>query len=166
MKKVTVSIITMFTSLALMSPLYAAPPVEMHQGRTYYQQPELGTAPEEAQLGAQSQLQSESHTAEEILGMPVVSQDGETLGEIQNITIDTGTGRINYVTVRQAGAMGAGAEEGVAVPLEAFEFTDENARLMVDKNTLDNAPKRSVISDREFQRQLESHYGVSPAWRD
>lgn len=156
--------ITILTSLALLSPLYAAPPVEMHRGRTYYQEPELERGLSGSQPQAQSQWQSESHTAEEILGMPVVSQDGENLGEIQNITIDTETGRINYVTVRQAGA--TGVEEDVAVPLEAFDFTDENARLMVDKNTLDNAPRRSEISDREFQRQLESHYGVSPAWRD
>lgn len=176
MKKITVSILTILTSLALMSPLYAAPPAEMHRPHTYYQKPELerGVSQSESQRGmsqSESQLQSEwrseSHTAEEILGLPVVAQDGEQLGEIRNISLDTRTGRINYVTIqRDEGISMVGEEESIAVPLEAFRFTKENAILTVDKNKLENAPRPPEMTDREFRRDLETHYGISPVWQE
>lgn len=152
MKKITVSLVTIMTSLALTSPLYAAgeskDPAQTSQSR-------------EMKAGS-SQLQS----ARDILGMSVVAENGEALGKIQDIKLDTSSGRINFVTIQKGGVMGIGGQEGIAVPLEAFQFSDENAKLTVDKTKLDTAPKQSGMSDQEFQRGLESHYGVSPAWQE
>lgn len=152
MKKITVSIVTMLT-MALASPLYAAGEYKGTEGSQKSQTQQL-------------QSQSQSQSAEQILGMSVVGQDGENIGEIQDIKIDTRTGRINYVTVQKGGVMGIGGEEGIAVPLEAFQFTSENAQLTVDKTKLDNAPKQEDLSDQGFQQELQSHYGVSPAWQE
>lgn len=151
MKKITVSVVTMLTALALTVPAYAAG--------------EKTTGQQSQQMSQQSQQMSQRQSAEEILGMSVVSRDGENLGEIQDIKIDTKNGRISYLTVQKGGVMGIGGEEGIAVPLEAFQFTQDNARLTVDKNKLDTAPKAAGMSDQEFQRNLHSHYGVSPAWQ-
>lgn len=136
--------------MALASPLYAAGEYKGTEGSKQ----------------SQSQLQSQSQSAEQILGMSVVAQDGENIGEIQDIKIDTRNGRINYVTVQKGGVMGIGGDEGIAVPLEAFQFTGENAQLTVDKTKLDNAPKQEDLSDQGFQQELQSHYGVSPAWQE
>lgn len=152
MKKITVSLVAIMTSLALAGPLYAA-------GES--KEPAKTSQSREMKAGS-----SMSQSAKDILGMSVVSQNGETLGEIQDIKLDTSSGRINYVTVQKGGVMGIGGQEGIAVPLEAFQFTGENAKLTVDKSKLDTAPKQSNISDQEFQRGLESHYGVSPAWQE
>lgn len=154
MKKITVSIVTMLAALALTAPVYAAGEYK-------------GTPGAKTEAGRQqSQSMMQSQSAEEILGMSVVSRDGENLGEIQDIKIDTRNGRINYVTIQKGGVMGIGGEEGIPVPLEAFQFTNENAQLTVDKNKLDTAPKQAGASDQEFQRNLHSHYGVSPAWQE
>jgi sporulation protein YlmC with PRC-barrel domain len=93
--------------------------------------------------------------------MTVVLRDGENIGKIQDLKIDARNGRVNYVTVEKGGEMGV---EGIPVPLAAFQFTKENAKLTVDKSKLDNAPKQSNMSDQEFQRDLENHYGISPTW--
>jgi sporulation protein YlmC with PRC-barrel domain len=159
MKKITVSIVTMLTALALTAPVYAAGEYKGTSGA----KTESGEL--KAGSGQQSQM-SQSQSAEEILGMSVVSRDGENLGEIQDLKIDTRTGRINYVTVQKGGVMGIGGQEGIPVPLEAFQFTAENAKLTVDKTKLDNVPKQSGMSDQEFQRNLQSHYGISPAWQE
>lgn len=160
MKKITVSIVTMLAALALTAPVYAA---GEYKGTT-------GTKSESGQhsqsMSQRSQSGAQIQSAEEILGMSVVSRDGEKLGEIQDIKVDTRTGRVNYVTVQKGGVMGIGGEEGIAVPLEAFQFTNDNAKLTVDKSKLDNAPKQSGMSDQEFQRDLQSHYGISPAWQE
>ena len=153
MKKITVSIVTMLAALALTAPGYAAGEKAKSQAGATGQQ-------------TQQMSQSQSQSAEDILGMSVVAQDGEDLGQIQDLRIDTRTGRINYVTVQKGGVMGIGGEQGIPVPLEAFQFTDENARLTVDKNKLDNAPQQAGMSDQEFQRNLHSHYGISPAWQE
>lgn len=159
MKKITVSIVTMLAALALTAPVYAA---GEYKGTT-------GTKTESGQsqsMSERSKSGGQIQSAEEILGMSVVARDGEKLGEIQDIKVDTRTGRVNYVTVQKGGVMGIGGEEGIPVPLEAFQFTNENAQLTVDKSKLDNAPKQSGMSDQEFHRDLQSHYGISPAWKE
>lgn len=152
MKKRTLSLVTMMASLALASPLYAT---DSHQKTTMTNQNnELSVS------------QSQSQSADKLLGMTIESKEGKKLGEIQDLKIDTGSGRINYITAQVGGVMGIGGKDGVAVPLEAFRFADDKAILTVDQSKLNDVPKRSDVSDADFQRDLESHYGVSPAWRD
>ncbi len=158
MKKITVSIVTMLAAMALTAPGFAAGEYKGASGA----KTEAGASGQQTQQMSQ---RGQSQSAEEILGMSVVSRDGENLGEIQDIKIDTRNGRISYLTVQKGGVMGIGGEEGIPVPLEAFQFTQDNAQLTVDKSKMDNAPKQSGMSDQEFQRDLHSHYGVSPAWQ-
>ena len=110
--------------------------------------------------------QSHARSARDLLGMNIVSKKGEDIGEIQDLKVDTATGRISYVTVQKGGVLGIGGKEGIAVPIEAFSFTKDKAKLLVDKSKLDNAPKQANMNDAAFQRGLESHYGVSPSWQE
>jgi len=167
MKKITVSIVTMLAALALTAPVYAAGEYKGTSGaKTESGDVKAGSAQQSQSMSQRSQSGAQNQSAEEILGMSVVSRDGEKIGEIQDIKLDTRTGRVNYVTVQKGGVMGIGGEEGIPVPLEAFQFTSENAKLTVDKNKLDNAPKQSGLSEQEFQRNLQSHYGISPTWHE
>ncbi len=153
MKKRTLSLVAMMATLALTSPLYAtgnnqSNTTMMNQGQ-------------EMQVG-----QNHSLSAEKLVGMTIESKDGENIGEIQDLKIDTSTGRINYITVQVGGVLGIGGKDGVAVPLEAFRFADDKAILTVDQSKLNDVPDRANMTEADFQRGLESHYGVSPAWRD
>lgn len=162
MKKITVSIATMLAALMLTAPLYAAGEYKGTSGASKTEQ----SGDMKATSGKQSQSMSQAESADKLIGMKVVSRDGENLGEIQDLKIDTRNGRVNYVTVQKGGVMGIGGEEGIPVPLEAFQFTNDNAKLTVDKTKLDNVPKQSNMSDQEFQRDLQSHYGISPTWHE
>lgn len=152
MKKMIVSLMAIATSLALSAPVYAA---KADQETTARHQDGL--------------LQSErslTRSADEMIGMTIVSRNGEKLGEIQDIKIDIGTGKISHISVTRGGFLGVGGTKDIAVPLEAFSFSENNVRLMVDESKLDNAPHQADMADEDFQSGLESHYGISPAWQE
>jgi sporulation protein YlmC with PRC-barrel domain len=147
MKKLTTTFIAAVAMLALSSPLYATG----EQNRTSDTQQEAGA--------------TTAQSAEDLKGMNVVSQNGEAIGSISEVRIDPQSGEVQFVTVTKGGVLGIGGED-IAVPLEAFQFDPQNelATLTVDESKLDNAPQQANKSADEFQRELESHYGISPAW--
>ena len=150
MKKMTVSLITIMTSLVLSAPVYAA-------------------TDETAATNQDRMSQSDrslTRSADELIGMTIVSRNGEDLGKIQDIKIDTNSGRISHVTVKKGGFLGVGGVKDIAAPIEAFSFSENNATLMVDESKLDSAPQQANMADEEFQRGLESHYGIAPAWQE
>ncbi len=114
-------------------------------------------------------LQSQANTAQipsadKLEGMEVFSPDGEKIGKISEVQKDQLTGNINYVTVSKGGIFGFGSEDA-AVPLGAFRFDTDRAILTVDQGKLESAPEQADVSDEQFQRDLQNHYGVSPVWQ-
>jgi sporulation protein YlmC with PRC-barrel domain len=143
MKKIITTFFAFVAMLALVSPLYAA-------GDYGKESDKAGSA---------------SISSEEIQGMQVVSQTGVEIGEIKSATTDQNSGKIKFVTISKGGVLGMGGED-IAIPFEALRLDQQNeqATLTVNESKLDNAPQQANLSDDEFQRNLESHYGVAPAW--
>ncbi len=154
MKKITVFMITGLTALFMASPLFAMDDATKGDRS-------------EAQQMSMKQQAGNVKSAQDLLGMNVVSQTGEEVGTIQDIKLDIQSGRIGYVSLAQGGVLGMG-EETTPIPLNAlnFEADQERATLTVDQSKLDNAPKQADLSDQSYQRELETHYGVSPIWED
>lgn len=149
--KFIVTLITAVAFLLLSSPLFA--------GDAY-------NAAGKAEMG---QMQTNSPpSAEKLKGMSVVTEQGEEIGEIQDVTMDAASGKISFVTLSKGGILGMGGEKDIAVPLEALRFTPDadRATLIVSKNKLENVPQQADKSNAEFQRELQSHYGISPAWQE
>jgi hypothetical protein len=164
MKKVTVSVLTAVATLALTCPAFATGEYQKSQQDQMQQSGQMGQSD---QMGQSGQFQAGSPpSAEELQGMKVVSQQGEEIGEIQDVKKDPQTDEISHVTVSKGGVLGIGAQESI-VPLEAFTFNSQSdeAILTVDESKLDNAPQQAEMSDQEFQRELQSHYGISPAFQ-
>ena len=151
MKKRTISLVAIMASLALTSPVFATGNYQKTTNMSHNQELKAGQTP---------------LSADRLLGMTIESRDGKNIGEIQDIKIDPSNGRIDYVTVQVGGVLGLGGKDGVAVPIEAFRFANDKAKLTVDESKLKNAPNRANMSDEDFRRDLQSHYGISPAWRD
>lgn len=147
MKRFTTTVVATVAMLALASPLYAAA-----EQKT--------TADTNPQADAFQSL-----SAEELKGLQVVSPSGEKIGKISDVKSDEQSGTIQFVTISRGGFLGIGGED-TAVSPEAFELDRENERatLTVSESMLDTAPQQANLSDQEFQRELASHYGVSPAW--
>jgi len=173
MRRITHSILTVLASLALVSPLYAEGQFS-HQARgtTFNQNTELeGNNTNEIKETAGRTVEvrsglSRAESAGKLIGLPVVAQDGENIGKVQDLKVDTRTGRIDYAIVERENAMGVGESAAVAVPLGALQFSDENARLTVDKSKLKNVPNPALMSEQDFRQDLNTHYGIAPTFHE
>jgi sporulation protein YlmC with PRC-barrel domain len=163
MQKMTVSLITIIASLALSGPLYAASDYKESTTTNPTTSMSPGTTDQSKEVG---RFQLHTRSARDLLGMDIVSRNGEDIGQIQDLKIDTNTGRISYVTIQKGGVLGIGGEKNIAVPIEAFSFAEDNAQLLVDQSKLESAPMQSDRDHAQFRRDLESHYGVSPSWQE
>ncbi len=155
MKKTLLFFIATAAMLALAVPVFAAGDAMKTDSEKESQS---------AAMGSESSQHMGMMTAEEIEGLEVYSQNGEELGEIEEVAIDEQSGKIRYVILSQGGILGIGDEE-IPVAFEALRFEEDRAILTVDQSMLETAPKQTdVADDSQFQRDLQNHYGVSPAW--
>ena len=155
MKKITASLITFSVALALTCPVFAGAE-------------ESGGMQSEQQQSDQMQMsQGQIPSAEELKGMKVVNQNGEEIGEITEANQSIETGQVNYVTIAKGGTLGMG-EENIPAPVEALSFDSQQqqATLQVDESKLENVPEQAGMDEQSFERELESHYGVAPAFQD
>lgn len=102
---------------------------------------------------------------------PVVNDKGENLGNIEEIMINLGDGKIAYAVLSFGGFLGMG-DKLFAIPWEALTLDSDNHRfiLNVDKERLqraegfdkDNWPD---FADREWGERVYQHYGYTPYWQ-
>lgn len=109
-------------------------------------------------------------SARTISGDKVVNRNGEALGEIKDLMIDFGNGRVAYAVLEFGGFLGMGSKL-FAVPLSSMELDTENKRFIFDqsKESLEKAPGFDKgdwpnFSDRSWGASVHSHYGVRPYW--
>lgn len=122
------------------------------------------------------QTQSTMSRASTMIGADVENNQGEDLGDIDDIVIDPQTGQVAYAVVSFGGFLGLG-EKHYAVPFAALTHvasgqrigTRERYLLNIDQERLRNAPafERNVwpnMADRTWGEQLHAYYGVTPYW--
>ncbi len=80
-------------------------------------------------------------SATSLNGTNVLNPAGDSLGEIKDLMIDTGSARVQYAVLDFGGFLGIG-DKLFAVPLEAFRVDTANERLVLDmdKERLETAP--------------------------
>jgi sporulation protein YlmC with PRC-barrel domain len=109
-------------------------------------------------------------SASTLIGNSVRNTDGEKLGEIKDIMLDTETGRIAYAVLGFGGFLGLG-DKLFAVPWSALRLHDtEHAFVLgVNKEQLERAPgfdkeKWPDFADRTWGASIYEHYDVTPYW--
>lgn len=120
-----------------------------------------------------SQLQVFSNSpvkASSIIGTDVVNPAGENLGDIKEVVIDPGTGRVAYAVVSFGGFLGMG-EKLFAIPFSALEYdaTDNEYVLDISQDRLKAAPgfdadQWPTMSDEKWNRDVYKYYERSPYW--
>lgn len=101
-----------------------------------------------------------------ITGTDVKNAQGENLGNIKDLMIDTESGTINYIVVSFGGFLGLG-DKYFAIPMEAFsvDTNDHSFRLNVAKEKLENAPgfdkDNWPQTADNYWDNLYNHYGVT-----
>jgi len=76
----------------------------------------------------------------ELLGSYVLNNEGETIGDVYDLVVDTKTGKVAYAAISTGGTLGFGGKLH-AIPLGALNV-NTSARILtwkVDKKDLDNA---------------------------
>ena len=103
-------------------------------------------------------------------GENVVNNQGETVGEIEEIMLDVRSGRIAYAVMSVGGFLGIG-EKYFAVPWRAFTMDTDNHRFIldVDKERLNNAPGFDKdhwpsMGDQSWAMQVHTYYSTRPYW--
>jgi sporulation protein YlmC with PRC-barrel domain len=107
----------------------------------------------------------DTNRASEFIGKDVKNQQGENLGDVNDVVFDN-QGNINYIILSRGGVMGVGADL-VPVPFksEKFTFQDDAIIMDMDKQKLDEAPSFSsgeweTFAEQGFQQRVHGYYGT------
>jgi sporulation protein YlmC with PRC-barrel domain len=94
----------------------------------------------------------------------VVNASGESLGEIKDLMIDTGTSRVSYAVLEFGGFLGMGTKL-FAVPMEAIKLDATRKHFVLDvaKERLQAAPGFDKghwpdFADPSFVESIHSYY--------
>ncbi|MFG0262396.1 MAG: PRC-barrel domain-containing protein [Novipirellula sp. JB048] len=112
--------------------------------------------------------------ASQLIGMNIQNDRGESVGEIEDLVIDSASGRVRYAAVTYGGIIGIG-NKLFAVPFAAFQFKpdpedpddadDYVLVLNVTQQQLEGAEGFDEdhwpnMADKNFARELDQRYGV------
>jgi sporulation protein YlmC with PRC-barrel domain len=102
-----------------------------------------------------------------ITGTRIRNRQGENLGNIKDLMINTETAGVAYAVVSFGGFLGLGVKY-FAIPLEAFEVDTDNEQfvLNLDRRQLENAPgfdkdNWPTTANDTFIDQVYQHYGFT-----
>jgi len=105
--------------------------------------------------------------AETLIGNDVCNQNGDDLGDIKEIMLDTATGKVCYAVLSFGGVLGIGSKL-FAVPWDALKLDTKEKHfvLNVDKNRLKNAPGFDKdnwpnMADKSWENEIHSYYGTT-----
>lgn len=106
----------------------------------------------------------------DIADTSVKNTQGEDLGTIKDVVIDTSEGCIAYAALSFGGFMGLG-DKLFAIPWEALQYntTNDTFTLDVPRERLENAPgfdkdRWPTTGERKWLTGVYSHYGYAPYW--
>lgn len=127
------------------------------------------------QPGDRTTLSANEHPVlrvSKIKGEALMSNDGRELGKVDDVIVDTATGRIALVCVTFGGVMGIGSDK-VCMPWPAFDVNKEGRlyTVNVDKEQLRSAPKIesrdwAELRQTGFVSNVYGHFGMKDRWSD
>lgn len=110
--------------------------------------------------------------ADTLIGNEVYNRQEEHLGEVKEIMLDVGSGKIAYAVLSYGGVLGMG-DKLFAVPWNAMELDTENKRFVldIDQETLKSAPGFDKdawprFADTHWGADIHRFYHTSPYWED
>ena len=98
-------------------------------------------------------------------GTPVFNTIAEPIGEVDELEIDTTTGKVRYAVMSFGGVLGIGKSH-YPIPWLAMKW---DAALQgyvtgVTVEQLENAPAGSSWSDRDWETKIHTNYGAPAYW--
>ena len=131
------------------------------------------TQQEPSRTGMQQRTDLQFVTFKEAKGMEVLNASEEKLGEISDLVVERGSGRIAFAVLDYGGTLGIG-EKKVAVPYHAFNVDNADAdktrlRLAMTAEELDTAPRFNprewdTVEQRTWTEDLKKFWSDTVAW--
>jgi len=118
---------------------------------------------------SQIQLQRDDLRVSQVEGMQVKNAQGEDIGDVKDVVIDTRSGRVEYVALSHGGFLGIG-EDLFAYPVSQFTRGQDREALVLNTDVTeeqleeregfndDNWPQ--VRADRDYWAELERRFGT------
>lgn len=110
------------------------------------------------------------YAASKLIGDHVQNLAGEELGKIEELMVDTRSGRVGYAVLSFGGFLGFG-EKRFPVPWHALRIDPGKNEIVLDMDraTLERAPNFhnedwSNMADPAFGEEVHKHYGKTPYW--
>jgi sporulation protein YlmC with PRC-barrel domain len=108
--------------------------------------------------------------ANTLIGDKVVNGKGEKVGKIEEIMIDTRSGRVAYAVLSFGGILGIG-DKLFAVPWNALKLDPDNKQFVfnVEKERLEKAPGFDkdhwpMMADMKWANAVHDYYKSTPYW--
>lgn len=102
-----------------------------------------------------------------IQGTRVYSPTGDELGHIDDVMIDTSSGKTVYGVLQFGGFLGMGSDHH-AIPFGKLKYDTSREGYVTDltREQLENAPQQddSWRENRDWQQRSHEYYGVAPYW--
>lgn len=128
-----------------------------------------GQSQQQAQQQQQQQQQQNIRDmrATEVIGATVRDQQGQDIGDVQDLIVDAGNQRVDYAILAFGGMLGFG-EKLFAYPMDRFQATasgdEKELRLNVSQQELENAPgfDRSnwpTFGMGGYRGEVDKHFG-------
>lgn len=113
-------------------------------------------------------MESNIFSLKDLKNRKVSNQQGDTLGNIEEVVLDLQTGQIAYLLLASGGFLGIG-EKYLPVPMEALYYKPEAGEYQMDitKDRLKEAPQIAVKDwpnrpDKQYVDDLYRYYGYKP----
>lgn len=104
-------------------------------------------------------------TEEDVRGRRVVDQDGEEVGHVEDLLVDTEHNKVRFLQVTTGGFLGLG-ETTFLIPVEAVtEVKEDTVRINQSRAHVAKSPKYDPeLSDPEYLTGVYGYYGFNPFW--
>ena len=108
--------------------------------------------------------------AASIIGSKIKNEQGEHLGEIEDLMVNLLSERVTYAVLSFGGFLGLG-EKFFAIPMQALALDpdDQTFILNVPREKLDDAhgfdkTNWPNMADRQWETSIYKHYNLKPYW--
>lgn len=121
----------MVLSLALAAGAWAQPPEQTNQGMTASPSPQSQPSASSSQPDLLSTMPGVLVSTESLLGIDVKNAQGQGVGDLKHLMIDSRTGRVMYAVVGMGGFLGLGRKT-LVVPWSAMTVTRHGNALVLN----------------------------------
>ncbi len=124
-----------------------------------------------SQSGSVSARKANISSAATLSGYLVRNRDGEDLGCIEELMVDSDTGKVVYAVVSLGAFLGVG-DKLFAIPWRMLTVDPEERAFVLEsaRETLANAPWFSEdnwpdFGDADWGHRVHNHFGLQPYWQ-